>query len=331
VDADAAGAREVREGLWRLRIPVGWEEFDHVNAYAIEGRDGIVLVDCGGAGDPSCSLALDRALAAAGLRPEDVTDLVVTHAHSDHVGLAAELRERLAITIWGHPDDDHTYSVLADPAGTYELRAAVARRAGVPEARVPAFADVREEVEGISGIARPDRLLRDGVEVESALGPWRVLETPGHAPSHVCLVQPDHRLAIVGDLLCSAYITFLEYGWTPDPAAEHRDSFAHLAAAGPLDLALPGHGRPIVDVDELLAAHQVEFAARLAATRDALVAGPATAYEIADRAFNIDAAPDIDAVSLLSEVLSFLRLLSLAGEAKRERDDAGHNRYRLTA
>ncbi len=331
VDPDQAGARLVQDGLWRLRIPVGWEQFDHVNAYAIEHSGGILLVDCGTAGDPSCAMALERALADADLRLEDVTDLIVTHVHSDHVGLAAELRRRLPITIWAHPYDDHTYSVLEDPQGTYERRVELARRAGAPEGRIEAFATVREELEGISGIAKPNRPLLDGVEIDSALGPWRVIETPGHSPSHVCLVQPDHELAIVGDLLCAAYIIWMEYGWTPDPAGEQRNSFARIAAAGPPALVLPGHGRPLGEVDALVASHQAEFARRLGLVRDALIEGPATAYEVADRAFGAGSAEDVLAFEHLGETVCFLRLLTREHAVAQDQDDGGRNRFRLTA
>ncbi|MGH2939494.1 MAG: MBL fold metallo-hydrolase [Solirubrobacterales bacterium] len=329
VDPDEAGARLVQDGLWRLRIPVGREEFDHVNAYAIEHSGGILLIDCGTAGDPSCAVALERALADAGLRLEEVTDLLITHVHSDHVGLAAALRKRLPITIWAHPYDDHTYSALADPQGTYESRVRVAHRAGLPESRIPAIATVREELEGISGIARPDRAPVEGVEIESALGPWRVIETPGHAPSHVCLLQPDQGVAIVGDVLCAAYIIWIEYGWTPDPAAEQRSSYGRVAAAGPPALALPGHGRPLDSVEELVASHEAEFGRRLGATRDALARGPATAYEVADRAFGADSASDIKAFEHIGETMCFLRHLTREGEATQEETDDGRRVYRL--
>ena len=331
VDPDAAGAREVMPGLWRLRIPVGWEEFDHVNAYAIEHDEGFVLCDCGTGGDRSCSLALDRCLAAAGIRPEEITDLVVTHAHTDHSGLAAELRERLPITIWGHPADAHSYHVLEDPEEAERRRGAVARRAGVPENRITAFATAREETEGFTGIAHPDRTLREGDEVPTGLGPWRVIEAPGHAPSQICLVQLDLRLAIVADLLCATYITWLEYGWSPDPAREQRQSFERIAAVGPLELALPGHGRPIAAVDDVLAMHRDEYDARLEAVRGALEAGPASAYELADRAFGIDSVNDVAAVENLGAALSYLLRLRLAGAVERETGRGGRHRYRLTA
>ncbi len=66
----------------------------------------------------------------------------------------------------------------------------------------------------------PDQDLVDGVEVETDLGPWQAYETPGHAPSHVCLFQPERRLLISGDHLLGRISLYYDFGWTPDPIGE---------------------------------------------------------------------------------------------------------------
>ena len=57
----------------------------------------------------------------------------------------------------------------------------------MPEEWQDATASVAEELAGIEAPPEPDRDLLDGVGVDTALGPLEVLETPGHAPTHVCL------------------------------------------------------------------------------------------------------------------------------------------------
>ena len=100
---------------------------------------------------------------------------------------------------------------------------------------------------GIASVIEPDRPLVDGVEIETDLGTWRAYETPGHAPSHVCLYQPERRLLISGDHVLGRISLFYDYGWTPDPAGEFLRS---LDVVDRLDarLGLSGHGRPFVDV-----------------------------------------------------------------------------------
>ncbi len=74
-----------------------------------------------------------------------------------------------------------------------------------------------------------------------------MLETPGHAPSHVCLFQPERRLLISGDHVLGRISLYFDYGWTPDPIGEF---LASLDRVDQLDarLALSGHGKPFIDV-----------------------------------------------------------------------------------
>ena len=94
---------------------------------------------------------------------------------------------------------------------------------------------------------RPTATCCPGVTVASDLGDWQVIETPGHAPSHVCLHQPERRLLISGDHLLGRVSLYFDEGHTPDPVGEFLESLDRVDA---LDarLALAGHGRPFTDV-----------------------------------------------------------------------------------
>ena len=45
-------------------------------------------------------------------------------------------------------------------------------------------------------------------------------ETPGHAPSHVVLHQPERRLLLSGDHVLGRISLYFDHGWTPDPVGE---------------------------------------------------------------------------------------------------------------
>jgi glyoxylase-like metal-dependent hydrolase (beta-lactamase superfamily II) len=127
---------------------------------------------------------------------------------------------------------------------------------------------------------RSDRDLLPGVEVSTDLGAWEVVETPGHAPSHVCLHQPDRRILISGDHLLGRVSLYFEHGHSPDPVGEFLTS---LDAVEDLDarLCLAGHGRPFTDVEAHIAANRTLVADRLEAVRALLAGGPLTAEELA--------------------------------------------------
>jgi glyoxylase-like metal-dependent hydrolase (beta-lactamase superfamily II) len=106
------------------------------------------------------------------------------------------------------------------------------------------------------------------------------VETPGHAPSHVCLHQPERRLLISGDHLLGRVSLYFDIGLTPDPVGEFLHS---LDVVDALDarLALAGHARPFTDLHGHIGANRELVADRLDAVRTALAAGPRTAYEVA--------------------------------------------------
>ena len=158
--------------------------------------------------------------------------------------------------------------------------------------------------------------------MSSDLGEWQVLETPGHAPSHVCLHQPERRLLISGDHLLGRVSLYFDAGYTPDPVGEFLASLDKVAA---LDarLALAGHGRPFTDVPGHIEANRTLVAERLEAVRAALAGGAQTAYEVA-RAVYGDAFTDATSAWLLTKTLCWLTHLERLGEAAHEGESPEH-------
>src|SRR5215210_1137019 len=210
----------VLPGVWRLRLPLPWPGVPHCNAWALAAGDGVVLVDTG-MHEPGSMAHLERALDQVGLRLELVRRIVCTHAHVDHCGQAPAVRAASGAEVWMHPAHGHLHANDETPEETLARRIEVARQSGVPEAPLRRWAEQRRAVgKGISGELVVDRDLVPGVTVASDLGPWEVIETPGHAPSHVCLHQPERRLLISGDHLLGRVSLYFDEGHTPDPVGE---------------------------------------------------------------------------------------------------------------
>ena len=147
-----------------------------------------------------------------------------------------------------HPRHEHLTASLDDRDAALARRIEIARQSGVPEAPLARWAEGRkEQASGMSGPLDVARDLLPGVVVETDLGAWHVYETPGHAPSHVVLHQPERRLLISGDHVLGRISLYFDHGWTPDPVREFLDS---LDVVDGLDarLTLSGHGRPFTDL-----------------------------------------------------------------------------------
>jgi hydroxyacylglutathione hydrolase len=166
------------------------------------------VVDPGG--EPE--LILEAALEAK-IEPQRI---LLTHAHIDHAGAAAELAERLGIPIEGpHPDDGFWIDALP----------AQSRMFGLPLART----------------FTPDRWLRHGDRVEVAGEEVEVLHCPGHTPGHLVFFHRASRLALVGDVLFRGSI-----GRTDFPRGDYetltRCIRERLWPLGDDVRFIPGHG-----------------------------------------------------------------------------------------
>lgn len=302
-------------GVWRLRLPLPWPGVPHGNAWAIAADGGIVLFDTG-MGGPGRLRALDLALAQAGFGVEDVRLLVCTHSHSDHYGLAAPIAEAAGCELWMHPAWGHIRLLAGDPAAALERRIEVGRQSGVPPAALERYRETRadDDESGIEALREPDRELVPGVEVETDLGSWQVHHTPGHAPSHVVLHQPQRRLMITGDHLLGRTVLFFDYGHSPDPVGEFLASLDTVEPL-PVDLCLPGHGRTFRDPEAKIAEARRQVGANLGRIREALAGGEKTAFEVVTGIAGDGLNPQAGGW-MLQIVLAHLDHLALRGEVE---------------
>jgi glyoxylase-like metal-dependent hydrolase (beta-lactamase superfamily II) len=292
----------------------------HVNAFAIAAGSGVVLVDTG-LSEPGALTELERALGQAGLRLEHVRLLVCTHAHADHYGLAGPIVEAAGCPLWMHPNHGHATRAAKNLDRALERRIEVARHSGVPAAALERYQSERQgRGMGIAEVVAPDRDLTRGVEIDTDLGRWVVHESPGHAPSHVVLHQPDRGLLLSGDHLLGRVSIYFDYGHTLDPAGEFLSS---LDTVEGLDarLCLAGHGRPFRDVAAKIRANRDQVARDLEVVSAALGDGPRTPYELVPALVGTDRLSPMLVSWGLSQVLSYLRHLERSGTARELPDE----------
>lgn len=311
----------IQPGIWRLKLPCPWPGVPHGNAWALQRGAGLVLVDTGVGGRGRLRM-LDIALAQAGFGVDDIELVVCTHAHTDHYGLAASICERTGCELWMHPKWEHIRPQADDPEAVLEGRLEVARMSGVPLAALERY---RERSSGkpeelIDGIRVPDRELVPGVEVESDIGTWQVIETPGHAPSHVCLHQPERRLLLSGDHLLGRTVLYFDYGHTADPLGEYRESLDRIEPLD-VDLCLPGHGKPFREPAAKIADVRRESDELLDKVRAHLtVDAEPTAFEIVERMVGKEDIGAPTSAFVLQIILSCLDHLAAIGEITRVPD-----------
>ncbi|HEX5526491.1 MAG TPA: MBL fold metallo-hydrolase [Solirubrobacterales bacterium] len=313
--AEAPRTERTLPGVWRLRLPLPWPGVPHGNAWAVESDGGIVMFDTGMGGKGRLR-QLDLALAQAGFGVEDVRLVVCTHSHTDHYGLAGAITESAGCELWMHPNWEHVRLLADDPAAALEQRIEVARMSGVPAKALERYREARSDGEtGIDAIKEPDRELVPGVEVETDLGTWQVHETPGHAPSHVVLHQPEKGLLISGDHLLGRTVLFFDHGHSPDPVGEFLASLDRVEPLA-VGLVLPGHGRTFRDPEAKIAESRRQVEQLIGKVRAALTEGEKTAFDVVAEIIGPENVNSPASAWALQIVLSCLDHLAIAGEVR---------------
>jgi glyoxylase-like metal-dependent hydrolase (beta-lactamase superfamily II) len=258
---------------------------------------------------------LDQALEQVGLRLDEVSLVVCTHAHLDLCGPAPAVVERTGCERWMHPRHEHLSVGARDLEAELAEGTEIARHSGADERGLHAYAERRRAAEPpLPAPLEPDRALLDGVTVESAPGTWDVVETPGHAPSHVCLHLPDRRLLLAGDVVLGRVALYFDYGWTPDPVGELLGSLDRVEG---LDarLAVAGHGRPFGDrcASRRSAPSCGRACTRCARCTPSAPRPPTSSGRGSTRAWAPASIP-----YFFAKVLAYLRHLEILGHARRQ-------------
>jgi metal-dependent hydrolase (beta-lactamase superfamily II) len=83
---------EVHTGIYRLRLPVPGA-LRSINSFLLKGREGWSVIDAGPP-LPKCKEQWETAIEDLGIQFTDIKQILITHGHIDHVGLAGWLQEK---------------------------------------------------------------------------------------------------------------------------------------------------------------------------------------------------------------------------------------------
>jgi glyoxylase-like metal-dependent hydrolase (beta-lactamase superfamily II) len=315
---EEARAEELAAGIWRLDLPLPYPP-GTVNAYLLEAAEGWVLVDCGSGLAPGWD-ALEHALGQAGVEAAQVTELVGTHAHLDHVALAAEVAERTGCSFALSGPIEPVIDALREPSLPAEPRREMARRAGIG-GRELEWAGWHPGQETLARPHQPDRLLAPEDAIETRSGTWRVFRAPGHAETQVVLLNERSRWLLSADLVYIGRVPYLEYGFAADPFADHLASVALARSLEPT-LLLPGHGPPETETADRLDAAAGSLHRAATRVRTAVAERPRTPWEVVHELLQPGHTMQMRQAALTG-VLCILERLTASGELVEQADADG--------
>ncbi len=232
---------QVRSGVWSVPVTIPENPLRYTLAYLLLADAGAVVVDPGWASDRGWEDLL-RGMQVAGLSPDRVTGIVVTHVHLDHHGLSRRLSEASGAWIAMHAAELQNLPARVGEAIGADGARSWLERSGAPADMMAEFTAEVAEALGFYRLAEPDVLLEDGHDLDLPGRRVRVVWTPGHTPGHICLHDGDHDLLLTGDHLLpriSPNIGLMP-GSKDSPLTSYLES---LSAMGRYDSAeaLPAH------------------------------------------------------------------------------------------
>lgn len=275
---------EILPGIHQVKLPIPISIFEDVgqiisesNVYLIKGDTGWLLVDTGW-DDPKTLRVFEEEIKKIGISFQEITQIIVTHFHYDHLGLAGKLGQLSGAKVALH-QNERRFIELRDIPNEQKIRVMKEwlSKHGFPENEIPDY------VFSID-MESPDIYLYGNEQINTGFFNFEIIWTPGHSPGHICLYERTKRLLLSGDHLIAEItpqISALPL-LVNNPLKDYLNSLKDLRTLD-VQFVLPGHGNHFDyfkrRIDEILQHHQ----RRKEAIIDILKDGPKVAYEIASR------------------------------------------------
>ena len=268
----------VAEGVQQLEIPMRHNPLGKTYSYLLE--EARTLIDTGvPTGDAYA--ALEEQLGAVGLRVSDLERIIVTHMHTDHIGLVERIRERADVRVIAHAEAVRIQRRWADMRETAReaIRSEIELLGGSGFLRV--FSQLENAVRRPRWRLDVDETIEDGAILELEGSRLRAIWTPGHSREHVCLHDADRRILFSGDHVLPkitshiSHHTFME----GDPLGEYLAALEKVRDL-PVDLVLPGHEWSFRDLGGRVRELEVHHERRCGEILSSLRSGGRNVFEI---------------------------------------------------
>ncbi|MGD0779309.1 MAG: MBL fold metallo-hydrolase [Dehalococcoidales bacterium] len=275
---------EIYPGIHWLKLPITMEQSDltHVNVYLIKGVKGYLLVDSGWNTDESFT-TFHNYLLKHGIGFQDIKQILVTHVHPDHYGMAGRIKQLSGAEIIMHYiEKDYIRPRYIDMNELLNLTDKALIANGASEKEMEVLRDATLGLENYIVPTQPDTTLHDGETIKTGLFSFRVIWTPGHSSGHLCLYEPEKKILLSGDHILPKITP--NVGLHPqsieNPLGRYIESLQQIRKLD-IELTLPGHDQPFKNprarIDEIIHHHNNRNQEILGT----LELGAKTAYKIA--------------------------------------------------
>jgi glyoxylase-like metal-dependent hydrolase (beta-lactamase superfamily II) len=321
---------EIVRDVYQIKLPLTFVPLEYINVYVVRGVEGAILIDTGW-NTPEAFSALEEGLKGHGIGWRDIRQIVITHIHPDHYGLAKKIRELSGAKVAMHWIE----AGLIDPRyinfpNLLEKMGRELHSNGVPLNELPGLEEASLWMNEFVMPLLPDVELDNGDRISNGSFEFEVIWTPGHSAGHISLYEAERNLLFAGDHILFEITPNVSYHPQSgdNPLGDYVNS---LEAIERLEVrfVFPGHG-PVfnsmkIRVEQIRSHHREREKVIVKAASEE----PKTAYQIATE---IPWIPDQGGVGFqnlegmdrrlaIMETLAHLRLLLTEGRVREiERD-----------
>lgn len=205
-----------------MKITEGIHQVEGVNCnvYIVKDNDKLILIDTG---LPRNDKKIIKEIESLGHKPTDVSTIVITHFHIDHVGSLKKIKDATGAKVAVHEADAAYVARTKDPPRPKNMM-------------IRALSSVVK-----AAPVEPDIVLKEGNKVGGLL----VILTPGHSEGSISLLDSERNVMFVGDAarFMDGKIVGPPEGFTLD-MAKANESIKKLAGLD-FDIMLSGHGKTL--------------------------------------------------------------------------------------
>ena len=241
---------KVSENIHWLRMPLPIA-LNHINLWLLEGENGFSIIDSGMSTDES--KAIWKNIFSNFIKPKKIENILITHMHLDHSGLAGWLSNQLNLEpYFTQKEYKETQKITGEmPLDQLDLILDYYKKCGYDKKSLEHYKDRINYRKTLSSeLVEKIISIKDQDNVQLSDGEWKVIIVEGHSPEHACLYSVKNNIFICGDALLpriTPNVSVNPIKPDSDPLGDWLESLENIKARIPNDaLILPSHGYPYI-------------------------------------------------------------------------------------
>ena len=295
-------------------------ELKSFNFFLVKHENALTLIDAGLNTD-LCWNSLQKTLKDNEFTLTDITGILLTHHHTDHIGLVNRIVSTHSIPVYAHPN---AILILKRDTEYIKMREEFFRKLyqemGCGEIGEKQVANLHNPI-----ILSEDKKIHCEIQgiTNNQLFGFDILEIPGHAPDQVAFYNKECKWLFAGDLLIenissNAFVEPDYNGVRTKSIVQQKQSLEKCLSMN-VDLVFPGHGIIIENSVDLLKERIKEIDEKANNYINIIKSGISTASGIAQLRYKEKYEKQF--FNIMSEIIGYLDYLELQGEINKEMEE----------